>query len=103
MKPGTVVDTTVTKPEKQDFFMVSQSCNQGTVAPVHYDVIWNDCEWPLQTQQKLAYKLTHLYFNWQGTIKVPAPCQYAHKLAYIVGENIKAAARDNLETKLWYL
>ena len=31
-----------------------------------------------------SYKLTHMYFNWPGTIRVPAPCQYAHKLAYQV-------------------
>ena len=31
-------------------------------------------------KKRLAYKLTHLYFNWPGTVRVPAPCQYAHKL-----------------------
>ena len=30
--------------------------------------------------QKLSYKLTHLYFNWPGTVRVPAPVQYAHKM-----------------------
>ena len=25
--------------------------------------------------QKLAYKLTHMYYNWPGTVRVPAPCQ----------------------------
>ena len=24
---------------------------------------------------RLAYKLTHLYYNWPGTVRVPAPCQ----------------------------
>ena len=24
---------------------------------------------------RLSYKLTHLYYNWPGTIRVPAPCQ----------------------------
>ena len=28
--------------------------------------------------------MTHMYFNWPGTVRVPAPCQYAHKLAYQV-------------------
>ncbi|RWS21128.1 Argonaute 3-like protein [Leptotrombidium deliense] len=33
----------------------------------------------------LAYKMTHMYWNWPGTIRVPAPCQYAHKLAFLTG------------------
>ena len=33
-----------------------------------------------KSKKRLAYKLTHLYFNWPGTVRVPAPCQYAHKL-----------------------
>jgi len=24
---------------------------------------------------RLSYKLTHMYYNWPGTIRVPAPCQ----------------------------
>ena len=24
---------------------------------------------------RLSYKLTHLYYNWPGTVRVPAPCQ----------------------------
>ena len=28
-----------------------------------------------------SYKLTHMYFNWPGTVRVPAPCQYAHKVS----------------------
>ena len=33
---------------------------------------------------QISYKLTHMYYNWPGTVRVPAPCQYAHKLAYQV-------------------
>lgn len=25
--------------------------------------------------------MCHLYFNWSGPIKSPAPCMYAHKIA----------------------
>ena len=36
------------------------------------------------THSCFSYKLTHMYYNWPGTVRVPAPCQYAHKLAYQV-------------------
>lgn len=36
----------------------------------------------------LTYKMCHLYYNWPGTIRVPAPCQYAHKIAFLVGQSI---------------
>ena len=53
--------------------------------------------------QKLSYKLTHMYYNWPGTVRVPAPCQYAHKLAALVGENIQQEADPKLDDKLYYL
>jgi hypothetical protein len=33
------------------------------------------------TIEKLTFDLCHYYFNWAGSIKVPAPCMYAHKIA----------------------
>jgi len=101
--PGTVADHVVTRPEYNDFFLISQSVNQGTVSPTHYNMIWDTTGWRVDIHQKLAYKLTHLYYNWQGTIKVPAPCQYAHKLAYLVGENLKSLPDQILSNKLYYL
>ena len=32
-----------------------------------------------------------------------APCQYAHKLAFMVNQNLHRAPSDNLREKLWYL
>jgi len=31
--------------------------------------------------EHLTFALCHFYFNWAGPIKVPAPAQYAHKIA----------------------
>lgn len=40
----------------------------------------------------------------QGTIRVPAPCQYAHKLAFLVGQSlITAPGVNSLADKLYYL
>ena len=39
----------------------------------------------------------------QGTIRVPAPCQYAHKVAYLIGESLHRDPDISLANKLFYL
>ena len=39
----------------------------------------------------------------QGTIRVPAPCQYAHKVAYLIGESLHRDPAVSLADKLFYL
>jgi aubergine-like protein len=101
--PGTVVDTVVTRPERFEFFLVSQSTRQGTVTPTNYNVVVDEMGWKPQFHQHLAYKLCHMYFNWMGTIRVPAPCQYAHKLAYVVGTSLHREPSNALANNLYYL
>ncbi|XP_037560629.1 piwi-like protein Siwi [Dermacentor silvarum] len=101
--PGTVIDNNVTRPEWYDFYLISQSVRQGTVAPTHFNVIHDTTMLKPEHMQRLSYKLTHLYFNWPGTIRVPAPCQYAHKLAFLAGQSLHAEPHKNLATTLFYL
>jgi len=100
--PGTIMDQQVTKPYYQDFYLVSQYVRQGTVTPSHF-ICLEDGELSPDHLQKLSYKLTHMYYNWPGTVRVPAPCQYAHKLAALVGENIQQEPNEKLSDKLYYL
>ena len=44
-----------------------------------------------------------MYYNWPGTVRVPAPCQYAHKLAYQVGEHVHNEPSHLLRDRLFYL
>ena len=67
---GTVVDDVVTLPERYDFFLISQSVRQGTVNPTSYNVIEDKSGLKPDQIQKLTYKLTHLYYNWSGTVRV---------------------------------
>jgi len=100
---GTVVDDVVTLPERYDFFLISQSVRQGTVNPTSYNVIEDDSKFKPDQLQRLTYKLTHLYFNWPGTVRVPAPCQYAHKLAFLTGTSLHAAPSEHLNDLLYFL
>ncbi|KAJ8023000.1 Piwi-like protein 2 [Holothuria leucospilota] len=101
--PGMVVDHTITRRNWHDFFLVSQHVRQGTVSPTHYVVVYNSTQLKPDHHQRLAYKLTHLYYNWPGTVRVPAPCQYAHKLAYLVGQNLHKEPDHSLADRLYFL
>ena len=93
--------------------------HQGTVSPTHYIVVHDNTGLKPDILQKISYKLTHMYYNWPGTVRVPAPCQYAHKLAYQVttfvpmatlttvstqvGEHIHKEPSEQLNHRLFYL
>ncbi|XP_063698509.1 protein aubergine-like [Culicoides brevitarsis] len=102
-QPGTVVDDVITLPERYDFFLVSQSVRQGTVSPTSYNVIYDSLQLPPDKMQILTYKQCHLYYNWSGTTRVPAVCQYAHKLAFLVGQHIHQAPHQSLQKSLYFL
>ncbi|KAH8251452.1 hypothetical protein KR038_005676 [Drosophila bunnanda] len=101
--PGTVVDDVVTLPERYDFYLVSQKVNQGSVSPTSYNVLYSNIRLTPDQIQKLTYKMCHLYYNWSGTTRVPAVCQYAKKLATLVGTNLHAIPQNALEKKFYYL
>ena len=101
--PGTVVDDVVTDPSKYDFFIVSQYVREGTVTPTGYNIIEDTLGLDADKIQRLTYKLCHMYFNWSGTVRVPAPCQYAHKLAFLVSQSIHQSPDTSLETLLYFL
>lgn len=102
-KPGTVVDDMVTLPERTDFYLVSQSVRQGTVSPTAYNVIYDTSGLRIDHLQMLSYKQCHLYYNWSGTTRVPAVCQYAHKLSFLVAQFLHQAPSNLLEKKLFFL
>ncbi|XP_055594938.1 protein aubergine [Uranotaenia lowii] len=102
-KPGTVVDDIVTLPERTDFYLVSQSVRQGTVSPTAYNVIYDTSGLKIDHLQMLSYKQCHLYYNWSGTTRVPAVCQYAHKLSFLVAQFLHQAPSNLLEKKLFFL
>jgi aubergine-like protein len=102
--PGTlVVDQIV--PEKGDFFLISHYANQGMAAPSLYRTVYTSHpdNFPLEELARLAYKLCHMYYNWSGAIKVPAPCMMAHKLAFLVGQCVHGAVDPRIRLSQFYL
>ncbi|ELK27885.1 Piwi-like protein 4 [Myotis davidii] len=100
---GTVVDSEATRPEWYDFYLVSQAACRGTVNPTHYNVIYDDNGLKPDHMQRLTFKLCHLYYNWPGLVSIPAPCQYAHKLTFLVAQSIHKEPSLQLANSLFYL
>ena len=101
--PGTVVDDVITLPERYDFYLVSQSVRHGTVSPTCYNVLYDTSGLDADKIQRLTYKMTHMYYNWSGTCRVPAVCQYAHKLAALVAESLHRAPSTTMKTQQYFL
>jgi len=101
--PGTIVDSTITLPERYDFYMVTAAARQGTVSPCSYNVVVDDGDLDADKLQRITYKMCHMYYNWSGTVAVPAPCQYAHKLAFLTGMALGSAPAEGLSNKLHFL
>lgn len=68
--PGLVVDNTVTLYERFDFFLISQKVTQGTVSPTSYNIVEDSTKTSPDIHQRLAYALTHLYYNWSVSIPI---------------------------------
>lgn len=100
---GTIMDHTITHRNWYDFYLVPMSVMQGTISPTHFTVVYDDSQFSPDVMQKLAFALTHMYFNWPGNVKVPAPCQYSHKLVELVGDHLHNKPDESLKDKLFYL
>jgi aubergine-like protein len=99
-KPGTILDNHLTN--GFEWFMVAQSVNQGTAVPTRYQCLLNEQNMSMEFLEKFSYQLSHVYYNWNSTIRVPSPCMYAKKLAFLCGSSISSDSKE-LATHLYYL
>ncbi|XP_028269656.1 piwi-like protein 2 [Parambassis ranga] len=101
--PGTVLDHTLTQKDWVDFYLMAHQSRQGCGLPTHYISLYNTANLTPDHLQRLTFKMCHLYWNWPGTIRVPAPCKYAHKLAYLCGQYLHSEPVIQLADKLFFL
>ncbi|KAK7933951.1 hypothetical protein WMY93_004847 [Mugilogobius chulae] len=101
--PGTILDHTLTNRKWVDFFLMAHTIRQGCGLPTHYISVYNTANLSPDHLQRLTFKMCHLYWNWPGTIRVPAPCKYAHKLAFLSGQHLHSEPAIQLSDKLFFL
>ena len=66
---------------KFDFFLVPHSVTQGAVKPTHFYVASNTSKTSKDAILNFTYALCYNYYNWADSIKIPAPCMLADKIA----------------------
>eukprot|EP00826_Nyctotherus_ovalis_P034386 TRINITY_DN2855_c0_g2_i2.p1 TRINITY_DN2855_c0_g2~~TRINITY_DN2855_c0_g2_i2.p1 ORF type:complete len:305 (-),score=84.12 TRINITY_DN2855_c0_g2_i2:98-904(-) len=101
-RSGTIVTSGITG-NMYNFYLISQKVTQGTAIPTHYNVLYDSSSLDPEKLYALTYRLCFLYYNWMGAIRVPAPCHYAHKLAFMAANHIEGTPSESLAVKLYYI
>ena len=88
VEPGTVVDSEeIGRYDAMSFFLVSHAVAKGTAVPTQYVVLYHSGADSLSAAalQHLTYRLSMLYYNCPFSVRLPAPAQYARKIAQLTG------------------
>lgn len=88
-EPGSIVVEEMSVDDRFDFHLVAQKVTQGTSTPSHYIVAYDSSEIPQEDLIRFTYEQCYNYYNWQGSVKVPACLQCANKLSKLAGESIQ--------------
>lgn len=61
--PGTLVEKDITHPFEYDFYLCAHSAIQGTARPVHYHVLLDEANVPINDFQKMIYQFSYQYMR----------------------------------------
>ena len=102
-KSGTVVGKGISR-YGFDFHMSPHNVTEGTCTPTQFNVIHNTTNLTEEEIWTLTFESCFGYFNWAGAVRVPAPLQYANKLATLVGDSMKSEPNGKeLKKKIYCL
>lgn len=79
---GTIVDTQITHPNENHFYLVSHQSIQGVAKPTKYCILLDEAHHSIDDLQGLSYNLCHLFSRCNRSVSYPAPTYYAHLAAY---------------------
>lgn len=106
---GLVIESTVTRSDRFEFYMISHAGPTGLQCPIRYEVIYSNWE---GLDPKDLYDLTNIlcagYYNLQGVVKIPGPIMYAHTLCNQISKinnrrDDIAETPASLSNKLFYI
>ncbi|KAM0178275.1 hypothetical protein ACHAPF_003640 [Botrytis cinerea] len=76
--PGTLVERDITHPFEYDFYLSSHSAIQGTARPVHYQVIMDEAQVPVNDFQRMVYQHCYQYMRSTTPVSLYPAVYYAH-------------------------
>jgi aubergine-like protein len=82
---------------------VPHSVTQGAVKPTHFYVAENTSLIPKDAILNFTYALCYNYYNWPDSIKIPAPCMLADKIAIYRSEIGNIPSNVDLHKLPFYL
>ena len=77
-KPGLIVEREVTHPFLFDFYLNSHVAIQGTARPVHYYVILDEAQCPVNELQRMIYHQCYSYVRSTTPVSIHPAIYYAH-------------------------
>lgn len=77
-KPGLLVEHEVTHPFMWDFYLNSHKAIQGTARPVHYYVILDEMNCPVNELQRMIYHQCYSYVRSTTPVSIHPAIYYAH-------------------------
>ncbi|KAH8735189.1 Piwi domain-containing protein [Ilyonectria robusta] len=90
--PGTLVEKEVTHPFMWDFYLNSHVAIQGTARPVHYHIILDEMNMPVNDLQKMIYQQCYSYARSTTPVSLHPAVYYAHLASD------RARAHENIAT-----
>jgi aubergine-like protein len=89
---GSVIFDEFARNNTMDFHLISQHVENadGTATPTQYRIVYrNRFELSEAALAQFTYEQCHNYYNWNGSIRIPAVLQCAGKLSKLVGEKVR--------------
>ena len=100
--PGLLIIDGVTNRNFFEFYIQPQEVTQGSATPTCFHVAYGNLEFP-EMIAKLTYDLSHIYSNWQGTVRIPNVIKAAEKLSKMTAKYTQGELNSNLKIGQAYL
>jgi len=101
--PGTVIHSDIIDSRLYEFLIMPQYVNEGTGTPVRVHVIYDTSGLSFAGFEDLTNSLCYGYDNWQGAIRVPAPCKYAFTHAKLAAKYTDVIPTESLLSNKYFL
>lgn len=95
VRPGTLVEDSVTTNNYYDFFLTTQVGQMGLAKPTHYYILWNTWNQKPSFWPTITHAFTYLFCRSTCTVALPSPVLYAHLAAKRAKETMDGAVFAN--------